>query len=498
MGNFDRAVNGAVGRIPVTGVDRGMLRLTQTADRGVLWAGIAMLLAARQGSTRRAALRGVISVAGASFTVNVVLKSMFARRRPAAEALPSARRLMRFPTSSSFPSGHSASAAAFATAVALESPRAALVVAPLAASVAYSRVHTGVHWPSDVFVGAAVGSGVALATRRWWPVRVSDEAQARPVREAPALVDGKGLVLLVNPVSGAAGYDPYDDVVAALPAATVYRTEPGRDVVEHLRTLLAEYTGEVRAVGAAGGDGTIAAAATVALGHDLPLVVIPTGTLNHFARDLGVYDLLEVVDSTGVGEAVAVDVASVELETATGSRTHHLINTASLGAYPDLVRLREKWQGRWGKWPAFAVALVIMLRRAEPIRIRFEDRWHDVWFVFVGNGPYHPHGAVPAFRSRLDAGLLDVRWVRADVRFSRSRAVLALSLAAIGRSKVYGERLVPELTVHLNEPEAVAADGEVLGAAVRVHFSIAGQVAAYRRDESNPRWANRPRPHHRG
>ncbi|MEV6065077.1 phosphatase PAP2 family protein [Nocardia sp. NPDC052001] len=498
VGNFDRAVNGAVGRIPVTAVDRGMLRLTHTADRGVLWAGIAVLLAARQGSTRRAALRGVISVAGASFTVNVVLKSLFARRRPAAEALPAARRLLRFPTSSSFPSGHSASAAAFATAVALESPRAALVVAPLAASVAYSRVHTGVHWPSDVFVGAAVGSGVALATRRWWPVRVSDEAQARLVREAPALVDGKGLVLLVNPVSGAAGYDPYDDVVAALPAATVYRTEPGRDVVEHLETLLAEYTGEVRGVGAAGGDGTIAAAATVALRHDLPLAVIPAGTLNHFARDLGVYDLLEVVDSTGAGEAVAVDIASVELETATGSRTHHLINTASLGAYPDLVRLREKWQGRWGKWPAFAVALIIMLRRAEPIRIRFEDRWHDVWFVFIGNGPYHPHGAVPAFRSRLDAGLLDVRWVRADVRFSRSRAVLALSLAAIGRSKVYGERQVPELTVHLNEPESVAADGEVLGAAVRVHFSIAGQVTAYRRDESNPRWANRPRPHHRG
>ncbi len=500
VGNLDKRVNGAVARIPVTAVDRGMLRLTHTADRGVLWAGIALLLAARQGSTRRAALRGVISVGGASLTVNVLLKSMFARRRPAAEALPSQRRAVRFPTSSSFPSGHSASAAAFATAVALESPRTALVVAPLAATVAYSRVHTGVHWPSDVFVGAAVGSGIALATQRWWPVRVSDEAAAHPVREAPTMVDGKGLVVLVNPVSGAAGYDPYDDVVAALPAAIVHRTEPGRDCAEHLETLLRELTGstEVLAVGAAGGDGTIAAAATVALTNGLPLVVIPTGTLNHFARDLGVYDLQEVVDSTGAGEAVAVDIASVELETATGSRTHHLINTASLGAYPELVRLREKWQGRWGKWPAFAVALITMLRRAEPIRIRFEGRWHDVWFVFVGNGPYHPHGAVPAFRSRLDAGLLDVRWLRADIRFSRSRAVLALLLAAIGRSKVYGEIQVPELTVHLNEPEAVAADGEVLSEAIRVHFSIAGQVTAYRRDESNPRWVNRPRPHHRG
>lgn len=477
-----------------------MLRLTRTADNGVLWLGIAAALAARQGSTRRAGLRGVVAVSGASLVVNVLLKSLFARRRPASELMPQQRRLIDQPGSSSFPSGHSAGAAAFATAVALESPRTGLVIAPLAAAVAYSRVHTGVHWASDVFVGAAVGTGVGLATRLWWPIRESDEAAAHLVREAPALPQGAGLLVVVNPVSGDPGYDPTADVAAALPAAIVLRTEPGRDCVDQLEDELARAADgeqQILAVGAAGGDGTIAAAATVALRHKLALVVIPTGTLNHFARDLGVYDLLEVIDATGAGEAVAVDIASVELETDEGSCTHHLINTASLGAYPDLVRLREQWQGRWGKWPAFFVALVVILRRAQPIRIRFEERWHEVWFVFVGNGPYHPHGAVPAFRSRLDAGLLDVRWLRADLRFSRTRAVIALSLAAIGRSKVYDERQVPELTVHLNSSEAVAADGEVLGEATRVRFSIAGQVTAYRRNESNPRWVDRPRPHHR-
>ncbi|MFI6869035.1 bifunctional phosphatase PAP2/diacylglycerol kinase family protein [Nocardia sp. NPDC050406] len=497
VGRVDRAMSGAVARIPESAVDRGLLTLTRAADGGVLWSLVAGVLAVNKGATRRAALRGSVSVAGATLAVNVVLKSVIARRRPAAELQPVDRRLLKAPTSSSFPSGHSAAAAAFATAVALESPRTALAIAPLAATVAYSRVHTGVHWPSDVFVGAAVGSAVALATRRWWPIRESDEARARAVREVPALVEGKGLVVLVNPISGDPNYDPTADIAAALPAATVLVSERGRDGIEQLESALAESSEPALAVGAAGGDGTIAAAAAVALRHQLPLVVIPTGTLNHFARDLGVYDILEVVDATGAGEAVAVDIASVELETENGSRTHYLVNTASLGAYPDLVRLREQWQERWGKWPAFAAALMIMLRRAQPIRIRLDDRWHDVWFVFIGNGPYHPHGAVPAFRAHLDSGLLDVRWVRADLRFSRTRAALALLLAAIGSSKVYNERQVHELVVDLDAPEAVAADGEVIGEAARLRFAVAGQVAAYRRDEDNPRWATRPRPHHR-
>lgn len=63
------------------------------------------------------------------------------------------------------------SAAAFATAVTMEFPAAGAVVAPFAAAVAYSRVHTGVHWASDLLGGLALGNGVALAARRWWPVR---------------------------------------------------------------------------------------------------------------------------------------------------------------------------------------------------------------------------------------------------------------------------------------------------------------------------------------
>ncbi|MFI1461264.1 bifunctional phosphatase PAP2/diacylglycerol kinase family protein [Nocardia carnea] len=497
IGRIDRAVGDTVAALPASKADMGLLRLTSGADHGVLWMACAALLASRGGSPRRAAARGVASVAGASFVTNVVLKSVFARRRPAAELMPAHRRLVPAPASSSFPSGHSASAAAFATAVAMESPRTALFVAPVAAAVAYSRVHTGVHWGSDVLVGAAVGSGIALATRRWWPVRESDEAEAGIVPEVPVLADGKGLIVMVNPVSGDANYDPTDDIAAALPAATVLRTRPDVDCAVQLEQAVDARQEPVQAVGVAGGDGTVAAVAAYALRKDLPLVVIPTGTLNHFARDLGVYDLREVIDATGVGEAVAVDIASVEYGDENDTRTRHLINTFSLGSYPDLVRLREKWQKRWGKWPAFAAALVVTLRRAEPIEIFLDGRWQRVWFLFVGNGPYHPHGAVPAFRDRLDSGLLDVRWLRADLRWSRTRAVVALVSAAIGHSRVYGERQLPELHVHLPEPEALAADGEVIGSATHLRFTVAGQLAVYRRDESNPLWANRSRPHHR-
>ncbi len=482
--------------LPASALDRGMLRLTRSADNGVLWLVIAAGLATRKGASRRAALRGVAALTGATVSANT-FKTVVGRLRPAPELLPLDRRLIRRPASSSFPSGHSASAVAFATAVAMESPRSARVIAPLAVTVAYSRVHTGVHWTSDVLVGAAIGGGVALATRRWWPVRHSDEARARPVREVPVLADGKGLVVVVNPMSGAPDYDPTDDIARALPAATVLRTAPGLDAVELLERALAERTERPAAVGVAGGDGTVAAVATAALRYGLPLVVVPTGTLNHFARDVGVYDLREVVDATGAGEAVSVDVASVEFGTGEDSETRHWINTASIGAYSDLVRRREKWQGRWGKWPAFAAALVVTLRRAEPIRLRVDGRTREVWFLFLGNGSYDPPGAVPAFRSRLDSRLLDVRWLRADLKFSRIRAALALLLAAIGHSRVYGERRVPGLTVELRDPQPLATDGEVIGEGTRLRFGVAGQIAVYRRDEDNPRWADRDRPHHR-
>jgi diacylglycerol kinase family enzyme/membrane-associated phospholipid phosphatase len=467
------------------------------ANHSLLWFAIGAVLAARRGAGRKAAARGVLAIAAASATANGVLKPLLPRRRPAAAELPAYQTIRNPPTSSSFPSGHAASAAAFMTAVAMESPKLGLAVAPLAASVAYSRVHVGVHWASDVVAGAALGSGIALATHRWWPMRRTDEALARPLDAVPELPDGKGLVLVSNQRSGDPNYDPAADLEKALPAAVVLRATVEDDIDDQLEAAVAERDGWVRAIGVAGGDGSVAAAATVAGRRGLPLVVVPTGTLNHFARDVGVYDMQEAVDATGAGEAVAVDLGVVDVHPGPDSdavlRERYFLNTASLGSYPDLVRLRERWQGRWGKWPAFAAALVVVLRRAEPVRIKVDGRWLSVWLLFIGNGPYHPRGMVPAWRPSLDSGLLDVRWLRADIRFSRLRAVVALVLGALGHSRVYHQREVGELDIELAVPGMLATDGEVVEKAGRFTFRVAEQrVPVYRRHEAN--WSGRDRP----
>jgi len=496
----DSELSRVVSAIPRSPFDTAMKAASTVANHGVLWFVIAVSFAARRGASRKAAFRGVLAVAGASTVANALLKPLLPRRRPAAWELPAYQRVQSPPLSSSFPSGHAASAAAFATAVALESPRLGMAVAPLAAAVTYSRVHVGVHWASDVVAGAAVGTGVALLTRRWWPVRKTDEARARPVDTVPMLPRGAGLVNVSNQRPGDPNRDPADELKRALPAAVVVRAERGRDLDAQVDEAVTAHGDRVRAVGVAGGDGTVAAAAAVAARRSLPLVVVPTGTLNHFARDVGVYDLQEAVDATGSGQAVAVDLGVVDVHSDSGAdsdsdivRVRWFVNTASLGSYPDLVRLREKWQPRWGKWPAFAAALVVVLHRAEPVATCIDGQWTSVWFLFVGNGPYHPRGMVPAWRPTLDSGLLDVRWVRADVRFSRLRVVVALLLGALGHSTVYVQREVTELDVQLERPGMLATDGEVVEEAGRYTFRVAKEpVPVYRRDEG--RWSGRHRP----
>ncbi|GAA1982093.1 hypothetical protein GCM10009777_14800 [Microbacterium pumilum] len=143
--------------------DRGYSGLSRAADQGVLWYAIAALLFVL--GRRRAALRGIGSMIIAGVVSDVIVKSLFDGRRPPFSEVPVARRLRAYPTTPSFPSGHSASAAGFATGVALESGVAGLVVAPLAAAVAYSRMHVGAHWLSDVIGGVGVGVGVAVLGR---------------------------------------------------------------------------------------------------------------------------------------------------------------------------------------------------------------------------------------------------------------------------------------------------------------------------------------------
>ena len=156
---LDEAVYVAVASAHTPSLDVFLRTLSRSADKSALWLGIAGAMAILGGSRARyAALSGVASIGIASSTVNIVAKHAFHRRRPDRESIgvPFARHV-RMPTSTSFPSGHSASAFAFAEGVAASEPALGAGLRVLAAAVSYSRVHTGVHFPGDVIAGVLIG-----------------------------------------------------------------------------------------------------------------------------------------------------------------------------------------------------------------------------------------------------------------------------------------------------------------------------------------------------
>lgn len=481
VGRFDAELVRRSGELPPTRFDDLCRRVGHAADHSKLWFAIAAVLIARKGATRRAGLRGIAAISGASVSASLVGKRLFPRRRPAAELLPEPRRLVRRPTSSSFPSGHAASAFAFAAAVTMEHRGAGALVTPLAALVGYSRVHTGVHWPSDVAAGAAIGVAAARATRHWWPHGTGLPQQSEPPVEAPELESGEGLLILVNPASGDEDVDPSEQIRALWPKAELIRLEPDTDAVAEFSLRAA--AGDLRAVGAAGGDGTVTCVAEVAVRHDLPLLVVPAGTLDHFARDLGIDGPVDSAAAAGAGAAVRVDVARVSLERRGGDpRRLQFINTASLGGYPEMVRLREKLEARWPKWLAAALAMVTALRSAQPMPVMIDGRRRLVWMLFVGNGSYEPKGFGAARRASLATGLLDVRYLRADLPYSRARFVAAALTGTLRTSHVYRHFESPRVEVRLlGGPRRIATDGEVGPLGRRFTFQLdPGALSVYR------------------
>ncbi|MDQ6650344.1 MAG: phosphatase PAP2 family protein [Actinomycetota bacterium] len=435
-------------------LDEVLPRLTSAADHSKLWFALALLMGlGRNRTARRAALRGVGSLAAASAVANLVGKRVTRRTRPPLDLVPAARRARRVPLSTSFPSGHSASAAAFATGVALESPVLGLPVAALAGAVAYSRIYTGVHYPGDVAAGLALGIGLGVASTRSWPRPVDDPAEAPPVPAAehlPATTDGAGLVAVINPAAGTAGPALLEKLRERLPGAEVVELAEGAD----LSAALEKAAGRARVLGVAGGDGTINAGARAALAAGLPLLVLPGGTLDHFARDLGLADVDAAIDALQAGTAVRVDVAEID--------GRPFLNTASFGGYSALVDARERWQARVGKWPALALAVLTVLPRLEPAYVEIDGRRRKVWMIFIGNCVYSPAGFTPVRRANLVDGRLDVRLVDAGAVLGRSRVLLAVLTGRLGRCRVYAEWDAAELRVRwLGEDEPrLATDGE--------------------------------------
>jgi undecaprenyl-diphosphatase len=165
IGKLDAALYSAIASTPTPSLDRYLRALSRAADHSKLWIGIAAVLAAAGGRPgRRAAVNGLASIAVTSGVVNLLLKPLSRRRRPDRRTtdVPITRHVP-MPRSTSFPSGHAASAFAFAGGVGIALPRTGLPLTATAALVAYSRVHTGVHYPSDAIAGSVIGAGLTSA-----------------------------------------------------------------------------------------------------------------------------------------------------------------------------------------------------------------------------------------------------------------------------------------------------------------------------------------------
>jgi diacylglycerol kinase family enzyme/membrane-associated phospholipid phosphatase len=465
IGRADREVFGWVAATHTPALDRLLPALSRAANHSKLWIAVAGgLVATRRASGRRAAARGLGSIALTSALVNLGVKRIARRPRPSLRRVPAIRRLPAQPLTTSFPSGHAASAAAFTVGVGVELPRAAAVLAPAAAAVAYSRVYVGVHYPADVLVGATIGAGVALLSRLQWPARPRAARISPPAVDARRLEpnpEGTGLVMVVNRDAGPPLVpDPLDELRSTLPAAAIVEADAGGE----LDRLLEDAAARARILGVCGGDGTAAAAAEKAVARDLPLVLIPTGTLNHLARDLRLDSATPALRAVQDGLAVGVDVASLD--------GRPFLNTAGFGDYAAMLDARKALENRVGRWPAHVMAVAQALVRARPLDVSVNGEPHRIWMAFVGNCRHEPPGFAPSWRPRLDDGVLDVRLLLAEAPLARLRLVLSLLAGRLTQSVSYHRFEARELAVSSGLARLrLVSDGETFDG--RGDFTIA-------------------------
>lgn len=234
---------------------------------------------------------------------------------------------------------------------------------------------------------------------------------------------------------------------------------PGNELSAALRAAVAR---SPDAVAVAGGDGTVSTAASILARTRVPLGVLPMGTLNHFAKDIGLpLELGAAVALLASGRTRRIDVASVNGRV--------FVNNSSIGLYPEMVRARDHHRRHLGlgKWPAMALAAARSLRRLPLVRCELEVAGRVLSrvapFVFIGNNAYA--WSVPLFgrRERLDAGRL---WCYFPARRGRgmvSRLAVAAAFNHLERARDFVGLSAREIVVRTRRRRvAVSLDGEVI------------------------------------
>jgi diacylglycerol kinase family enzyme len=222
---------------------------------------------------------------------------------------------------------------------------------------------------------------------------------------------------------------------------------------------------------AGGGDGTINCVASAIVNSGIILGVLPLGTLNHFAKDMGIPLVLE----DAVGNLLRGRIAQVDVGEVNG---HIFLNNSSLGLYPEIVRQRQENQRRgYGKWLAFAGALFYVLGRYTKIYVTLRSMGQKMTeeetpFIFVGNNHYEISGLRIGHRARLDAGRL---WVYRAPHVSRL-GLLRLALHTLRGRPDPGELAILDTTeFHIRTRRKrlhVATDGEVRTLAGDLQYRI--------------------------
>jgi len=267
-------------------------------------------------------------------------------------------------------------------------------------------------------------------------------------------------VVLVNPHSGPDETSP-SDIAAEFPGSRIQEVE-GKAVRRQVEDAI-ERAQNPEFVAVAGGDGTIRCAAGVVAGTDLPLLPIPAGTRNHFARELGIPTLADAGRASS-GQIRCIDVGEVNGEV--------FVNNANIGIYPRIVEERKVHQKRFSKQTATLVATWQQVKTLHKFTVTVDGRdRYRAWMVFVGNGRYGSSLLDLADRESLDGGILDVRIMRADGKLARLRVVLSLLLGRVEESPMTVFDQVSSIELGFTKPRVdVALDGEIMPMSTPLRF----------------------------